>query len=346
MLLELENVCVSYGNTNVLERLDFRLEEGRIGCLLGPSGCGKTTVLRAIAGFEPVTAGEIRLAGSVVSSPGSGVPPEQRGVRMVFQDFALFPHLTVLENVMFGLADQPRRARKAQALSMLEAVRLAAVAKRYPHEISGGQQQRVALARALVTQPRLVLFDEPFSSLDVELRESLALEVREILKSSGATALFVTHDQQEAFAVADDVGVMDKGRLVQWDSPYNVYHLPRTRFVADFVGQGVFLQGTVEADGRVRTSLGMPRSRAETPMAEGTEVDVLFRPDDIIHDDEAPTKARVISKVFRGAGILYTLELTDSSRVLSLVPSHHNHAIGEKIGIRMDAEHVIVFSRG
>lgn len=344
MLLEIDKLCAGFGSERVLDGLTLRLEAGQIGCLLGASGCGKTTALRAIAGFEPVTDGEIRLAGTVVASRDAHVAPEHRDVRMVFQDYALFPHLTALENVMFGLHGMPRGERRASALAMLDAVRLSRFADRYPHEVSGGQQQRIALARALVTQPRLVLLDEPFSSLDVELREVLALEVRDILKSRGATALFVTHDQHEAFAIADEIGVLRDGRLVQWDSAYNLYHRPRTRFVADFVGQGVFLPGVMTTDGHVETVLGILRRRAELPMPPNAPVEVLLRPDDIVHDDAATLKARVLAKVFRGAEILYTLELDDGTRLLSLVPSHHNHALGEPIGIRLEADHVIAFS--
>ncbi|HLU62368.1 MAG TPA: ABC transporter ATP-binding protein [Gammaproteobacteria bacterium] len=346
MLLEIDDLALRYeAGPLVVEGLSLRLEAGEIGCLLGPSGCGKTSVLRAIAGFESPCAGEIRLGGECVAAAQRHVPPERRGVRVVFQDFALFPHLTVLENVAFGLRQLARGARHAAALEMLAVVRLPDLADRYPHELSGGQQQRVALARALVTRPRLILLDEPFSSLDTELREELAVEVRDILRSQGATALFVTHDQHESFALADRIGVMHSGHMVQWDTAYNLYHRPVSRFVADFVGQGVFISGRMAADGRVQTALGTPRSRAEHVLPPGTEVDVLLRPDDVVHDDGAPMKAVVVKKVFRGATILYTLRLPDGTEILSLVPSHHDHPLGEAIGVRLDAEHVVVFPR-
>ena len=200
--------------------------EGEIGCLLGSSGCGKSTVLRAICGFEPVKSGEILLRDKVVSSTSINLPPSQRRIGMVFQDFALFPHLNVLENVTFGLQSLPNQERSALAMDWLKRVALADKANAYPHELSGGQQQRVALARAMAPGPDLILLDEPFSSLDIELRERLAGEMRDILKANNITALLVTHDQFEAFAIADKIGVMAEGKVLQWDMPYELYHQP------------------------------------------------------------------------------------------------------------------------
>ncbi|MEN9893986.1 MAG: hypothetical protein RLY78_4281, partial [Pseudomonadota bacterium] len=204
--LELDRIAVAYGGKPVVEQFSLQLPRGRIGCLLGPSGCGKTTVLRAIAGFEPVSAGAVRLDGQTVAAPGRSVPPERRQIGMVFQDHALFPHLSVIDNVAFGL--RGRAEARETALRMLETVGLGHAATRYPHQLSGGQQQRVALARALAPSPRLLLLDEPFSNLDVELRERLGGELRALLKAAGTTALLVTHDQHEAFAIADEIGIM------------------------------------------------------------------------------------------------------------------------------------------
>ncbi|MBO7793644.1 ABC transporter ATP-binding protein [Burkholderia pseudomallei] len=239
MLLELNAVTLAYdtprGRRTIVDRLSLALERGAIGCLLGASGCGKTTVLRAIAGFEPVRAGEIVLAGAALASRDADVPPEKRRVGMMFQDYALFPHLSAQQNVEFGLRRMPKGPRRARAAQMLELVGLADAANAYPHELSGGQQQRIALARALAPSPALLLLDEPFSNLDVDTRERLAFEVRDILKAACHTALFVTHNQAEAFALADRIGVIDDGRLAQWDTPYNLYHRPANAFVADFV---------------------------------------------------------------------------------------------------------------
>jgi iron(III) transport system ATP-binding protein len=344
-LLEVRHITHAYDKRPVLEDVSFQLEAGVIGCLLGPSGCGKTTVLRCIAGFEPVTRGEIVLHGTTMSSPGRTVPAEKRRIGVVFQDYALFPHLTVERNIAFGLRNVADAQRQARVGELLDIVGLHQVASRYPHELSGGQQQRVALARALAPRPQLMLLDEPFSNLDVDMRERLSVEVRDILKQQKTTAILVTHDQHEAFNIADEIGIMLQGRVEQWDTPYRLYHEPATRFVADFVGQGVFLPGTVLDDATIAVELGALPSRLNRVLPRGTPVDVLLRPDDILHDDGSPLQARVLHKAFRGAQFLYTLQLAGGGRVLSLVPSHHNHAVGESIGIRLEIDHVVAFPR-
>jgi iron(III) transport system ATP-binding protein len=351
-LLELSDIRHAYGQQRVVNDLSFTLGKGAIGCLLGPSGCGKTTVLRCIAGFEPVSAGKILLNGAVISSSSVMIPPERRHIGMVFQDYALFPHLSVMDNIGFGLHSMQKGERSARIAEMLQTVGLADSAKKYPHQLSGGQQQRVALARALAPRPELLLLDEPFSNLDVSLRGRLSLEVRDILKSQNATAILVTHDQDEAFAIADEIGVMHHGEIQQWDTAYNLYHKPANRFVANFIGEGVFLPGKILDRQQVEIELGtlagdIPhRCTPDCQLCqEGNVVDVLIRPDDIVHDDASPVQAKVMQKAFRGADILYTLQLPGGSTALSLVPSHHNHAIGEKIGIRLEAEHVVAFNQ-
>jgi len=344
MWLELENVERRFGERIAVDGLTMRLPKGAIGCLLGPSGCGKTTALRCIAGFEPVDAGTIRAHGRVLSRPGFVAAPETREIGMVFQDYALFPHLTVEANVAFGLHRLPAARRRQRALEMLDTVGLADCRSQFPHQLSGGQQQRVALARALAPEPQIVLLDEPFSSLDVELRERLGVEVRGVLKALNATALLVTHDQHEAFAVADLIGVMRAGRLEQWDSPYDLYHRPATRFVADFIGQGVFVPGEVIGPGEVQTEIGVLRANG-THWERGQAVDLLLRPDDVIHDDASELRAEVCQRTFRGAEFLYTLRMPNGTQLLSLVPSHHNHSIGEHIGVRIEPDHVVAFAR-
>ena len=255
------------------------------------------------------------------------------------------------DNIGFGLRRDSAAVRNARVDELLALVGLAGQGRKYPHEMSGGQQQRVALARALAPKPSLLLLDEPFSNLDVELRERLSYEVREIIKATDTTAILVTHDQHEAFAVADEIGIMHEGRIQQWDTPYNLYHRPANRFVADFIGQGAFLRGKVLDDHRVQIELGVLDSAQPlvccadcAGCVHGSPVDVLLRPDDLVHDDASPLRAEVVHKAFRGADILYTLRLAGGARVLSLVPSHHNHAIGERIGIRLDVDHVVTFS--
>ncbi len=337
----------SGGRLEAVHNLSFSLAKGKIGCLLGPSGCGKTSILRAIAGFIGVSAGEIWLNGLQIVGPGLLVAPEKRSVGVVFQDYALFPHLSVAENIAFGLT-QGRRLRPGQlpqeALEMIELVGLAGQADRYPHEISGGQQQRVALARALASKPSLVLLDEPFSNLDIALRERLAREVRDILEKTQTTAILVTHDQHEAFAVADEVGVLFDGRLAQWGDPYLLYHEPNSAHVARFVGEGALISGQ-QLGHHVATPLGELALKDCCCLANSPSKDVrvLLRPDDVVHDDGSQLKATVIRKAFRGADFLYTLELPNGEKILSLVPSHHDHAIEEKIGIRLEADHVITF---
>jgi iron(III) transport system ATP-binding protein len=269
---------------------------------------------------------------------------------MVFQEHALFPHLRVGENVAFALRGLPAEERAARVAELLRTVGLERSERRYPHELSGGQQQRVALARALAPRPRLILLDEPFSNLDSDLRERISLEVREILKRTGTTAVLVTHDQHEAFAMADQIGVMREGRIEQWAPAYDLYHRPANPFVADFVGQGVFLAGEVVAPGEVAMEIGRLFTRVPDGCGpgcpdcdDGCRVSVLLRPDDVVHDEDAPIRAEVVAKAFRGAEFLYTLRLPSGRTVLSLVPSHHDHPIGERIGIRLDVDHVVVF---
>jgi iron(III) transport system ATP-binding protein len=345
-VVALRDIRQAYGNHQVVRGLSFDLKRGAIGCLLGPSGCGKTTVLRCIAGFEPIHSGEIRLNDSLVSKPGMMVPPERRAVGMVFQDYALFPHISVMQNIAFGLHGIEKAERERRIGHYLEATGLSGLETKFPHELSGGQQQRVALARAMAPRPDLLLLDEPFSNLDIALRERLAADVRAVIKRFNMTAILVTHDQNEAFAIADEVGVMHDGQIEQWDSAYNLYHRPATRFVADFVGQGVFLPGELLSSQQVSIELGVLNGEipASFGMGKGCQVEVLLRPDDIIHDDASSMQAEVLSKAFRGAEILYTLELSSGQKVLALVPSHHNHAIGERIGIRLDVDHVVAFA--
>lgn len=337
--LEVRDASVSYGAHPVVRGVSLELARGEIGCLLGPSGCGKTSLLRAIAGFEPLAAGEIRLHGRSVSRPGSSLAPEKRRVGMVFQDFALYPHLRVVQNVAFGLRGLNGRQQRARVDELLDLVGLTDLRDKYPHQLSGGQQQRVALIRAMAPRPEILLLDEPFSGLDIELREQLAREVRRILKREGVTALLVTHDQLEAFAVADAIGVLGEGRLRQWDTGYNLYHRPRDRFVADFIGQGSMIPGRVSGDGRVETAVGS----LPTQLESGQLVELLLRPDDVIHDDDSGFRLEVIDKVFRGAEYLYTLRLEEGYEILCLVQSHHDHAVGEMIGVRLQVVHPVVF---
>jgi len=236
-LLEINNINCRYDDQVIIDDLSFSVAERQIVSLLGPSGCGKTTALRAIAGLEPIHAGQIRLDGVCLSDPGNMLPPEKRHVGMVFQDYALFPHLTVRKNVAFGLHGKEKASINDQVSQLLTLVRLSDHADKYPHQLSGGQQQRVALARALAPDPRLLLMDEPFSNLDTEMRRSLSQEVRQILIERQISAILVTHDQDEAFTVADVTGVMLEGNLQQWGNAQELMQTPANDFVASFLGK-------------------------------------------------------------------------------------------------------------
>jgi iron(III) transport system ATP-binding protein len=342
-ILEVSGLGKAYNGKCILDTFSFSLDKGSIGCLLGESGCGKTTVLRLIAGFEPLQAGRIMINGRLVASAGHCVAPRHRHLGMVFQDYALFPHLSVKSNIAFGIRNHPGAERRRRVAEMLDLVGLSNDAGKYPHELSGGQQQRVALARALAPKPDLLLMDEPFSNLDVALRERLSAEVGKLLKSLGISALLVTHNQNEAFAMADEIGVLNNGRIEQWDTACNLYHRPQSPYVADFVGEGVLIEGIVKAQDQVATPLGTLQGSFSWPCRSGCAVNVLIRPEDIIHDDESPLKAGILRKDFRGANILYTLQLTGSQRLLALVSSHHDHSVGQQIGIRPKVDDIVLF---
>lgn len=357
MFLDLDSVTVRYTRGPsahpAVDAVSLAMAPGQIGVLIGPSGCGKTSLLRAVCGLEQTAGGRISIDGRAIADTARSihVPPEQRQVGMVFQDYALFPHLSVADNIAYGLHGMTRPAQRLRVQQLLDLVDLPHAGARMPHQLSGGQQQRIALARALAPSPRLLLLDEPFSSLDVDLRERLAHDVRGILKQHGTTALVVTHDQLEAFALGDLIGVMHQGRLEQWADAYTLYHRPASRFVAQFIGHGVFAPARIVPNGhgyKVETALGPLKDVADnsaSPAFPGNECEVLLRADDVIHDDASPVKARIERKAFRGAEYLYTLRLPGGEAVQAHVPSHHDHAVGEWIGIRPDVAHVVTFAK-
>lgn len=342
--LQLNNITVNIGESAIVRSVSLLLEAGEIGCLLGPSGCGKTTLLRSIAGFQSLRQGTITIAGKVMSAAQTLVAPEARGIGMVFQDVALFPHLTVAENIAFGMRKATTVEKNQRVDELLVRIGLPGYQSRYPHELSGGQQQRIALARALAPRPSLLLLDEPFSSLDAELREKLAVEVRQLLKQEGITALLVTHDQQEAFAMADKAGVMYQGELLQWETPYQLYHQPRHQLVADFIGHGVLLQGVVNTSGSLASPLGMLEHSALRDIVGGTPVSFLVRPDDIVPDNSSRLRGVIKARGFRGAHNLYSVELSSGIEILTLSPSHEQLQVGMEIGLRPEFDHLVVFA--
>ena len=344
MILTVADLSLNFDQKNVLQKFGFELEAGEIACLLGHSGCGKTTALRAIAGFEVPNGGTIALNGNILSGPHRFVPPHQRHIGMVFQDYALFPHLTIGQNITFGLQKHPIGARTKRMNELLALIGLEGHADRYPHQLSGGQQQRVALARALAPKPELILLDEPFSNLDADLRARLSKEVRQMLKQEHTSAILVTHDQDEAFAMADKIGIMSEGKLQQWDTPYQLYHEPNNRFIASFIGQGALVRGQVLGDHCIKLAAGEFCGAVPHRCQTCQEVDVLIRPDDILHDDASPVTAKVLDKDFKGSYFIYTLQLDSGEVVYAHVNGHHNHPVGGRIGIHMQLDHLIAFA--
>ena len=332
--LRLSGVSKRFGDAVAVAGIDLAVSEGEVLTILGPSGCGKTTVLRLIAGFETPDQGTIELAGQVVAGPGVFVPAEKRRVGMVFQDYALFPHLNVAANVGYGVRRAERPERVAEVMRL---VGLTGLERRMPHELSGGQQQRVALARTLAVRPAIVLFDEPFSNLDVRLRTQVREEIKAIIRASGATAIFVTHDQDEAFILADRVAVMQAGRIEQIGTPEDLYYQPATRFVADFVGVANFLPGRAER-GQIITPLA-------TFPADGTPegaLEVLVRPDDVIVGEKG-VGATVESREFLGHDLMYCLRLDTGEAVRTIQHPDVDLQAGERVRISARERPPVVF---
>jgi iron(III) transport system ATP-binding protein len=341
-LLSLEQLTKYYPSQALpaVDRLSLELEKGEILALLGPSGCGKTTTLRLIAGFERPDAGLVEIDSRAMSDGHVFVPPEQRGVGVVFQEYTLFPHLTVEENILFGLRKLRAQERAQRSGEMLEMVGLAAFARRYPHELSGGQQQRVALARALAPRPAILLLDEPFSNLDADLRTHMLHEVYTILRELGTTAIFVTHDHEEAFMVADRVGVLNGGRLEQLSRPEELYHLPATRFVAHFVGKANFLPGRVVGAG-IETDIGTFPNSLDFP--SGAAVEVMIRPHQLELRPDPTGHGTVLSRRFRGVDTLVVVQLTSGLTLQSYQPSTLMLQARERVRVVAEPCHTVAF---
>jgi iron(III) transport system ATP-binding protein len=346
-VLELDGLRKSYGTETVVEGLSLSVREGEILTLLGPSGCGKTTTLRLIAGLERPDGGAVRLNSEPMSG-SSFVAPEDRGVGVVFQEFALFPHLTARENVAFGLKDRPDSEVESRVDDLLELVDLAGQGDSYPDQLSGGQQQRVALARSLAPEPDILLLDEPFSNLDVDLRVEMREEVRKIIKRTGVTAVSVTHDQEEALSISDRVAVMNDGRIEQVGDPETVFQHPESRFVAAFLGYASFVPGYVSGDA-VETDLGtVPREQIHGLAREydHTRIDLLVRPDDVSARpvaDAAEGCGRVVGRRYLGPTFLYQIELDTGESIQCM--HNHDETIPESgsVDLALEADHELAW---
>jgi iron(III) transport system ATP-binding protein len=329
----------------VLQDISLRIEAGALVCLLGPSGCGKTTLLRLIAGFEEPDTGTIQLGGQPVSRPGHVMAPEKRRVGMVFQDYALFPHMTVSQNILFGLFRRPASHCKRRLAELLAMVDLTGMAERYPHELSGGQQQRVALARALAPGPQLLLLDEPFSNLDVNLRRQLRQEMQEVLRRTDMTTVLVTHDQEEALSLADTLAILDQGRVVQHDTPEAIVQRPCTRFVAEFLALGHFLRGEIRDDCIV-TEMGTIRLGPDLPTAsdDHRQVEVLIPPECVtLCDNGRGARARVVQVTFQGTRKLYTVRLPSGTHLQGFCAHDTPLQTGAQINVRYEPTVLITF---
>jgi len=356
-VLSCQNITKRFGDIKsrpAVDQVSFSLEEGELLGLLGPSGCGKTTLLRLVAGFEQSEMGEIVLAGQSVCGGGLLVPPERRRVGVVFQDYALFPHLTVVENVSFGLKQLSRRGQlpkkqiESLALEAISLVGLTGMERRYPHELSGGQQQRVALARALAPRPPLILLDEPFSNLDVQVRLRLRQEVRDILKSVGASGIFVTHDQEEALAIADKVAVMQDGQLVQLGTPENIYQAPASRFIAEFVTQANFVAAW-RRHGYWETEIGPIAELDAVGLvnADLTDVDrgeLMICQEDLKIELDAAGLLEVQGRQFLGREYQYTLLLPSAGVLQVRTAASQRLAVGDRVRVKVDGRRVRLFA--
>lgn len=338
MNLTITDLSLQFGEKQIFNHVNFTLNQGEIACLLGHSGCGKTSILRCISGFETPATGQIKLGDTLMfcADTKHNTPAHQRHIGMVFQDYALFPHLTVAQNISFGIHKAPKSEQQQRVGELLELIAMSEYHNRYPHELSGGQQQRVALARTLAPKPSLVLLDEPFSNLDMDLRSSLSEDVRQLLKAQNVSAILVTHDQTEAFIMADNIGVMADGRLQQWDTPANLYHKPATPIVATFIGDGTLLDFSIQ-NAQAVTDFGV----ATCPNIDRQAKQLLIRPEDVIITPSANGNAVISHQKFCGSHWLITLTHQNGTQLLAYAPTHEQLPTGSSVQVSLQKGWVV-----
>ena len=340
--LNLQSVGIVLDSKVILDDVNLKIDTGEIVSLMGSSASGKTSLIRSIAGFHNITSGMIQIDGEIVDDSISRSDVAMRNVGVIFQDLALFPHLTVRENICFGLnnvdsAQQQNRAKKLEDLLSIENI-----TDRYPNQISGGQQQRVAIARAIAPKPNLLLLDEPFSALDYELKDNLMNDIMKLIKSENITAILITHSAEEAFKMSDKIAFISNNTITQFANPYDMYHRPNSKEIANFFGISSYITAMITDSSHINCILGDFVGMVDQ-YNKDDKVELLIRPDDIIHDDNSLFSAKVTEKTFRGSDFLYKLELKDGQNIFCYAPSHHNHQVNEVIGIKLDLDHLVIF---
>ncbi|EGR2794805.1 ABC transporter ATP-binding protein [Vibrio navarrensis] len=338
--LSIRNLTCQYDQQTILESLSLHVEPGQIVCLLGASGCGKTTLLKAIAGLLPLSAGEMCLNGVTIDNGQHWLPPELRNIGMIFQDYALFPHLTVADNVGFGLKGLSQQEKQHRVAEMLDLVHLSAFAQRYPHQLSGGQQQRVAIARSLAYKPDLLLLDEPFSNIDTQVRHELIGEIRKLFKAQGVTAIFVTHSREEAFAFADKMAVMNHGVIEQYGTASELYYQPSSKFVADFLGGGSYLPATRLSESEFETQLGVVEAQAQQPIELNARCELLLRPQHIQISAAEKSSIHILEQQFMGDHCRYVIESNGSQLLAS---SSQALSVGQSVSVKVDTQGILAF---
>ncbi|WP_322803081.1 ABC transporter ATP-binding protein [Vibrio alfacsensis] len=339
--LSIQNLTCQYDAQTVLESLSLEVEQGQIVCLLGASGCGKTTLLKAIAGLLPLSSGQMSLNCVTIDDGNNWLPPEQRNIGMIFQDYALFPHLTVAENIAFGLKNESTQQKLLKVEEMLGLVHLKGYGDRYPHQLSGGQQQRVAIARSLAYKPDLLLLDEPFSNIDTQVRHELIGEIRKIFKEQGVTAIFVTHSREEAFAFADKMAVMNRGVIEQYGTASELYYQPSSKFVADFLGGGSYLAAKRISDSEFETQLGVIEANTQQEILIGAECSLLLRPQHVQIEADSESAVKVLEQHFMGDHCRYIIDV-NGDRLLATSAQALN--VGDNVTVKVETQGVLAFA--